>query len=345
MPAGGGEGMPQGHVKRFIYQSIERSAEHHDIGADEHPRRLGDKIRSNDFTIWNVSAFRLLDKQRHRFQADVMLQPNATLQKIIRQIRPPAAHIQHGRIGEIEKPSKRIEPSGLCAGAGPKQRPESAGMLLCRGQIRDQICRSLSTHAGIVGYSSAAVIVHTIDAMVQWMHDLQVLLDAEFIKRPIVASLATVDADGKPHVRMMVIRRVDERELCIWMTTDARSGKVAELKNQPTAELLIWAASERQQFRLRGSMRIHTGGAIRQAIWEQLRGDTRATFSWPAPELPRNAADEFVSSVAANVPPPKNFLALCLHPDEVESLELNERPHCRRRWRAADGWKVTDINP
>jgi PPOX class probable FMN-dependent enzyme len=181
--------------------------------------------------------------------------------------------------------------------------------------------------------------------MVQWMHDLQVLLDAEFIKRPIVASLATVDTEGKPHSRMMVIRRVDEPEQCIWMTTDSRSEKVKELKNQPTAELLIWAASERQQFRLRGSMRIHTDGAVRQAIWEQLRGDTRATFSWPPPGLPRNAADEFASSIAATAPPPSNFLTLSLHPDDVESLELNDHPHRRRRWHAADGWKVIDINP
>jgi hypothetical protein len=181
--------------------------------------------------------------------------------------------------------------------------------------------------------------------MVQWMHDLQVLLDAEFIKRPIVACLATVDAERKPHTRMMVIRRVDERELSIWMASDARSGKLDELKNQPVAELLIWAASERQQFRLRGPIRIHTDGAQRQAIWEQFRGDTRATFSWPPPGLPRDAAGEFISSVAADVPPSKNFLALSLHPDEVESLELNEHPHCRRRWRAADGWKVIDINP
>ena len=95
MPTRGGEGMPQAHVKRFIYQSVERSAEHHDIGANEHPRRLGDKISLDNFAIGNISSLRRLGKQRHPFQPDVMLQPNAMLQKIIRQICPPTAHIQH----------------------------------------------------------------------------------------------------------------------------------------------------------------------------------------------------------------------------------------------------------
>jgi pyridoxamine 5'-phosphate oxidase len=181
--------------------------------------------------------------------------------------------------------------------------------------------------------------------MVEWMHDLQALLDAEFIKRPIVASLATVDADGKPHARMMVIRHLDARNLSIWMSTDGRSGKILDLQRQPITELLVWAPSERQQFRLRGPMRVHTEGPERQQLWQLQRDDNRASFFWPAPGLPRESEATFPSAVRDSVPPPENFLVLALHPEEVESLELNEHPHRRRRWIAADGWKRSDINP
>ena len=181
--------------------------------------------------------------------------------------------------------------------------------------------------------------------MVEWMHDLQALLEAEFIKRPIVASVATVDAEGKPHARMMVIRNIDARNLSIWMATDGRSGKILDLETQPIAELLVWAPSERQQFRLRGPMRIHTQGQERQQIWQQQHDGNRATYFWPAPGLPREAGVQFPSAVPGNIPPPENFLVVSLHPDEVETLELNEHPHRRRRWVAADGWKRIDLNP
>src|SRR5579862_8519419 len=160
--------------------------------------------------------------------------------------------------------------------------------------------------------------------MVQWMHELQALLEAEFYKRPMLASLATVSLHGKPRMRMMVIRHVDERDLSIWMITDSRSGKAADLKHEPAAELLVWSQSERQQFRLRGTVKMHGDGPARLALWQQLNNATRAQFFWPTPCTIGDSGDGFAASISADTPVPENFVALALHPEEVESLELNE---------------------
>ena len=79
--------------------------------------------------------------------------------------------------------------------------------------------------------------------------------------------------------------------------------------------------------------------------WEALRGNNRAMFLWPAPGEPRREGDSFPQDVEASVKPPETFVLLVLRATEVESLELNEMPHRRRRWREETGWAMELINP
>ena len=72
---------------------------------------------------------------------------------------------------------------------------------------------------------------------------------------PIVLSLATVDADCRPHVRSVICRRSDE-DGSLWITADSRSDKHAQLKEHPFAEAVIWIEKTREQFRFRGPVHI-----------------------------------------------------------------------------------------
>ena len=69
--------------------------------------------------------------------------------------------------------------------------------------------------------------------------------------------LATVSADGKPRVRTLVCRGwADADQLDLF--SDGRSSKINDLHHQPAAELCWLFPKARQQYRLRGTMRLIT---------------------------------------------------------------------------------------
>lgn len=181
--------------------------------------------------------------------------------------------------------------------------------------------------------------------MSSWIEELGVLLEAEFHGRHSLATLATVDAAGEPRARTVIVRQLDERAGSLWITTDGRSQKVAQLARQPIAELVVWTPHERQQFRLHGPIRLVRSGPERVEIWQSMSDAARATFAWPNPGQPRRPGEVFLSGVPATAEPPADFTLLVLEPTEVETLELNEHPHARRRWRKQGDWHVERLNP
>jgi pyridoxamine 5'-phosphate oxidase len=176
---------------------------------------------------------------------------------------------------------------------------------------------------------------------------LQSALSAEFPGRPWIASLATTDSLGHPHVRHVVIRRVDPDGL--WITADTRSAKIEHLSRGHRAELAFWLPSRREQFRVAGVAHVHAGEAPsshRNSLWHSLTDQSRAMFHWPAPGAPRaDAGALFPATLAPDAPVPITFAAVQLVPDEVEHLELAHQPHRRQRWRAADAWHEHAVNP
>ena len=180
--------------------------------------------------------------------------------------------------------------------------------------------------------------------MTDWMQELIVLVEAEFHSRRIVATLATVDADGSPRARMMVVRSFNEGDNTLWMTTDLRSSKISQVQARSDVELVFWMPHERQQFRLRGTLEIVRDGTARQELWQGLNDSARALFYWPMPGELRVEGTHFVQGVPVGSAPAE-FVLLVLKPTLVEALELNETPHRRRRWCENDGWKGMLLNP
>ena len=76
----------------------------------------------------------------------------------------------------------------------------------------------------------------------QWMEEAR---NAAGTVDATAMSLATVDAQGHPAVRMVLLKAVDERGFVFY--TNLESPKVADLTAQPRAALCFhWAVSERQ---------------------------------------------------------------------------------------------------
>lgn len=175
---------------------------------------------------------------------------------------------------------------------------------------------------------------------------IETALVAEFGPKARVAALATADPAGGPHVRHVVVRRLDAAGL--WITADTRSAKAEHLRDRPRAELAFWLPSVREQFRLAGPVHVVADrhSADGETIWREMPDASRALFFWPGPGSPRERdASRFPAAVPSDTPIPETFLLLCLAPDVVERLELSPHPHRRSRWRRDRAWDGEELNP
>ncbi|MFO0952408.1 MAG: pyridoxamine 5'-phosphate oxidase family protein [Isosphaeraceae bacterium] len=164
------------------------------------------------------------------------------------------------------------------------------------------------------------------------------------------AQLATVRADGRPANRTVVVRGLIEPEGCPVITTDIRSQKVSQLRENPWAELCWLFPLTREQFRFQGRVRVVTGpreAPLRDPWWQSLPEASRRTFLFPTPGTsPRAARADFPLEDPAPAEPPESFVLLVFQPEEVEYLDVRVQPHERVRYtRAGEGWSAEPINP
>ncbi len=184
--------------------------------------------------------------------------------------------------------------------------------------------------------------------MSDWILDLRRALDAEYGDRPRIATLATVDRDGRPHGRSIVCRHIEDSG-ALWIATDARSAKNGQVRHEPSAELVFWLPTRREQFRVHGVVEILVStddDPRRSILWRMLSDATRAMFFWPPPGRPLEPnPSDFPQAVPAEVEPPDDFEVLIVDPLRVEHLDLKPNPHARRRWRAERDWEEELLNP
>ena len=69
---------------------------------------------------------------------------------------------------------------------------------------------------------------------------------------PTAMTLATVDADGLPNARMVLLKGVDARGFVFYTNVDSQKGR--ELNTHPQAALVFHWKSSNRQVRLRGSV-------------------------------------------------------------------------------------------
>ena len=179
-----------------------------------------------------------------------------------------------------------------------------------------------------------------------WVGSLRGALDSEYGMKPRIGSLATVDGAGRPRVRAVVCRRVED-DGTLWVASDSRSAKNAQVRAHPVGEIAFWLPSRREQYRAGGAVEILAPDDPRRAVlWRELSDSARALFFWDAPEeTMSDPPGPNPRSVPAAAAIPETFEVLVLRPDRVESLDLKPHPHARHRWKAADGWSGEAIHP
>ena len=91
--------------------------------------------------------------------------------------------------------------------------------------------------------------------------------------------IATVDADGAPQARTVVLRRVDRTTRMIGFNTDQRSFKVAEIKSQSCVSALFYDPAQKTQIRAQGSALVHHQDSAAEAAWAQATNLAKRCYS------------------------------------------------------------------
>ncbi len=176
------------------------------------------------------------------------------------------------------------------------------------------------------------------------------------VGEPNAMTLATVDADGRPDARVVLLRRITEHEL-VWFT-DRRSAKGEQLSGTSDAALVFhWQPLERQ-VRLRGVVAALDDAASDAYFASRPRGSRLSAWashqSQPTPS--REAYEQQVTDVEArfegseDIPRPPYWGGYALAPVEVELWQgRRSRRHDRLRYRTdvprGGSWTVERLQP
>lgn len=110
-----------------------------------------------------------------------------------------------------------------------------------------------------------------------WRRLTEAVTDPEHPYRNL--SLATVDENGDPQVRFLVLRDVDRVQRFLEFHTDTRSPKWAELQSRPRLSVLGYDPGDRLQLRLRGTAQLFPPGSDENAFaWNKLSPWTKTTY-------------------------------------------------------------------
>jgi len=170
---------------------------------------------------------------------------------------------------------------------------------------------------------------------------------------PNAMALATVGADGRPSLRMVLLKGADERGFVFYTNYESRKGR--ELADTPWAALtFFWPEMERQ---------IRIEGRVEPVSAEE--SDTyfhsRPVGSQPSASASRQSEviagrEELEQRVAAlsaqyqnqEIPRPENWGGFRVIPDAIEFWQGRaSRLHDRLRYRllASGGWQIERLSP
>ena len=170
---------------------------------------------------------------------------------------------------------------------------------------------------------------------------------------PEAAALATSTRDGKPSVRMVLVRGVEDGDLRFYTNRESRKG--SELSENPRAALVFhWGPPLRRQARAEGIVAALT--AEESAAYFETRARESRLGAWASPQsrplADRTELDALLAAAVerfgdASVPLPPFWGGYRLVPQAVELWQNRpNRLHDRARYeRSRDGWTRVRLAP
>jgi pyridoxamine 5'-phosphate oxidase len=169
------------------------------------------------------------------------------------------------------------------------------------------------------------------------------------VEFPEVMTLATVDAEGRPSARMLLLKSADERGFTFFTGYESRKGR--ELAENPRAALVFYWRPLGRQVRVEGSVR-RLSAEESDAYWSTrpVRSRAAAAASRQSERIESREAleAEFERQLALGEPPrPERWGGYVLEPEAIELWQhRDDRLHDRVRFtRAREGWRQDLLSP
>lgn len=169
---------------------------------------------------------------------------------------------------------------------------------------------------------------------------------------PEAMSLATATPDGKPSLRMVLLKDASPRGFVFYTNTESRKGE--ELAANPVAALCFHWKALRRQVRVEGQLTLVTS-AEADSYWatrprqSQIAGwASEQSRLLPSRALLQTRVEEFETRFASKpVPRPVQWTGYCLAPQTIEFWhDVRNRLHDRLVFhRQADGWRTERLYP
>jgi len=168
---------------------------------------------------------------------------------------------------------------------------------------------------------------------------------------PNAIALSTVDADGMPNARMVLLKEVEEDAFVFY--TNYGSAKGQELDGAQKAAFVMHWKSQRRQIRVRGTV-VREEGPQADAYYKS-RSLASRLGAWASDQSkPLSSRGKLVAEVAritaskgTNPDRPPFWGGYRIVPTEIEFwADGPARLHDRFRWtRSGEGWDIQRLNP
>ena len=145
-------------------------------------------------------------------------------------------------------------------------------------------------------------------------------------------TVATVDSDGNPQARTVVLRGCDVEGRWLRFNTDRRSPKIRDMANDPRATLLFYGAAEKLQIRLQVRLEV-VDDAERDAIWSATPSYSRECYqvtTAPGADVDSPESTQFDASKADGGR--QHFAPIRARVEALEWLYLSAKRHRRARY-------------
>lgn len=171
------------------------------------------------------------------------------------------------------------------------------------------------------------------------------------VPEPEGAALATASPDGRPSVRYVLVRRIDDRGMRFFTNYGSRKGR--ELDANPVAALALWWPSLQRQLRAEGPVERLPQEESDAYFASRARGSRLGAWASrqgtviPGREVLDDKLAELEQQYGDEVPRPEYWGGYLLRPQAIEFWEgranrLHDRAHYLRE---GDGWRRERLSP